>query len=238
MPLITREERKLIKECAVYRDVVFDQTFDLITYFYPNQRLTIEILPKHFAAIMDDDDAYRIEEKFFNIESRLKRKGAHRLTLAELCAYLDIDEMLMQLYFASLSDSNPLPPTRRIDAEIAQTCFRSISEGSKELQQGILPSDEVYEKRLQLWDEQNPLGEVMYKRDGFYRVLIRTNEIAQIFNCHIDTARAMLRATLKEAGFPKSRHISIKKFCEINHYPESELRKALATIYGEDYTSE
>jgi hypothetical protein len=233
MPLFSKEERNEMKKSVVLRDFVMEQTFDLVTYFYSDQLLTLTVNPHDVVNIMNCDYE-RADEILGKIRRKVRKKWADPIRMSEFCDYMDIDEMLIQLFLASLSTFHPLPPIKRIDAEIACTRLRTLDELSKELQQGILPSEEVYRLRLQLWDEQNPMGEPMFKRDGFYRVLIRSHEIAQIYSCNIDTARAMLKATLKEAGFPKSRYVSIKKFCEINHVPEEGIRKALARIHGDE----
>jgi hypothetical protein len=234
MAMLTPEERDEIRGSSVARYYLMESTFDLVTGLYPDQRLAIFVDVYDVMNIMDWNSKATAAYLLKSIRLRVNKKAKDPVRVWEFCDYLEIDEMLIQLFLASLSDFHPLPPVQRIDAEIACTRLRTLDEISKELQQGILPSDEVFKKRLQLWDELNPLGELMFKRKGPYRVLIRAFEIAQVCNCNIKAARALLNATLKEAGFPKAKYVSIKKFCEINHWPEDDVRKSLARIHGDD----
>lgn len=65
-----------------------------------------------------------------------------------------------------------------------------------------------------------------------YREFIRPYEIAQIFDCHIQTANEMLREVREKEGIPDRAYVSIEKFCKVHYEDEDDFRRSLASIRG------
>ncbi|MFL5743992.1 MAG: hypothetical protein ACJ751_04970 [Niastella sp.] len=158
------------------------------------------------------------------------RKGStHSVRLSEFCDYMHIDDILVQVFLASLKRENPPPPIQVIEADYTDKPLRDKYEVKKEPRQGI-----IIHMPLSLYDELNPLGEAMYKRKGLYRCIVRPYEVAQIYDIHINTARAMLRKVRKEKELPARAHVSIEKYCQIHHVEEDVFRHSLVSIHEDD----
>ena len=137
--------------------------------------------------------------------------------------------MLIQLFLASLKSPSPPPRLQIIAADRTDKPLREVDEAMEDVQQGI-----IIHMPLALYNELNPLGEPMYKRFGFYRCIVRAYEVAQIYECHIDTARAMLREVRAEKDLPARAHVSIEKFCKVHHLIEDDFRESLASIHEDE----
>jgi GGDEF domain-containing protein len=165
------------------------------------------------------------------------------LRTADFCAHMGIDEMLIQLFLASLNEEEPLPPAKRLPAltreELATERPRKIQDVIDDLRDGIMENTLTLQLRGKLWEEENPMGIPSYKRKKFVQMVIRSFEVAQIYGCHIDTAQEMLREVREKERelYPESklrRHVSIKKFCAVHNEDEEDLRKHLAELHKED----
>lgn len=229
MSLLTQDERDLIFESSVCRDIVMERTFDLVTYFYPDQWLFVNIGQREIEHIMDCDRA----GADVIIKEIRKKNGKSRVApirLSDFCEHLDIDDMLMQLFLVSLNpDREPPPPLQLIAADRTDKPLRLTDDVRDDLDKGFI----IY-MPPSLYDELNPYGEPMFKRDGFYRCIVRAYEVAQIYECHIDTARAMLREVRAKEDLPERAHVSISKFCKVHYADEDDFRRSLASIHEDD----
>jgi hypothetical protein len=241
--MLTPEERRLLKESRIYRFYEMERQFETVITFYPAQRLTITVNQLDIMAIMncDSDTACGLLKK---IGKEVSNEFTPILRTSDFCDHMDIDEMLIQVFLASLNSyDEPLPPKERLPVltreEIAVERPRKIHEVMEDLRDGIMESVETLELRAKLWEEANPWGELMYKREKWVQMVIRAFEVAQIIGCHIDTAREMLREVREEEreNYPDSklrRYVSIKKFCAVHNQDEEDLRKHLAELHGAD----
>lgn len=227
MPLFSKEDRNEIKKSVVYRDFVMEQTFDLVTHFYPDQWLTLTVKSHDVVNILNCDYE-RADELLAKIHRKFKIKLPDPVKVSEFCEHHDIDDMLVQLFLASLKTAVPPPPLQIIAADCTHKPLRTINEVKNDLKKGI-----IIHMPAALYNELNPHGEPMYKRVGFYRVIVRPYEIAQIYECHIGTAREMLRKVRAEEGLPARAHVSIEKFCKVHYIDEGDFRKSLASIHGD-----
>ncbi|OQP59445.1 hypothetical protein A3860_37485 [Niastella vici] len=216
------------------------EQFNTVTELYPGQLLTISVRADDVMNIMNIDftDARNLLNE---IEQAMGIMYCNiRVRMEQFCEYMDIDEMLIQVFLASLKDYEPLPPLTILPAktreELAAEPLRSFRDFAVDLRKGIVESIETREMRAKLWDEANQSGEAMASRPGPYRVIIRPFEVAQILGIHLKTAQEMLKETRKEAGLPPRAHVSIKRFCIINHLEEEEedIRKALARLHASE----
>jgi hypothetical protein len=220
-----------------------DRQFELVTSFYPAQRLTIHVDVFAIMAIMNckSEKAKGLLRK---IGKKVGNEFGPRLRTSVFCDHMHIDEMLIQVFLASLDTyDEPLPPGKTLPAltleEIAAERPRKVYELAELLKDGILENTETLELRAKLYEDANPDGEPMFKRKKWVQMVIRAFEVAQIFGCHIDTAREMLRAVREkeQEEYPDSkprRYASIKKFCAVHHEDEEDLRKHLVELHGND----
>jgi hypothetical protein len=238
--MLTPEERRTLKKSRIARFYEMEQQFYTVTDFYPAQRLTINVDQFKIMDIMncDRETACGLLKK---IGKAVSNEFTPILRTSAFCDYMDIDEMLIQLFLASLNTfDEPLPPVEILPAltreEIETELPRKIYEVREDLQDGILENRETLELRVKLWEEANPLGEPMYKRKKFVQMVIRAFEVAQIVGCHIRTAQEMLREVREDEddGSTRRRSVSIKKFCAKHKYDEEDVRKHLAELHGDD----
>jgi hypothetical protein len=243
MALLSKKERIALKESRIHRFYEMERQFETVTSFYPAQRLTITVNQFDIMNIMncDADKACGLLKK---IGKEVSNEFTTILRTSDFCYYMKIDEMLIQLFLASLNTFyEPLPPVKTLPAltreEIATERPRMIHEVVERLREGIMENPETLQMRAKLWEEANPLGEPMYKRKKFVQMVIRAFEVVQIYGCHIDTAQEMLREVREKEreNNPDSklrRYVSIKKFCAVHSEDEEDLRKHLAELHGED----
>jgi hypothetical protein len=241
MSLLTPEKRRALKESRIARFYEMEEQFDIVTGFYPAQRLTIHVDQFKIMDIMncDEDTARGLLKK---IGKEVSNEFTPRLRTSDFCYYMDIDEMLIQVFLASLHTNNePFPPAKTLPAltreEIARERPRKIYEVMEDLEDGIMESSETLQMRAMLWEEANPKGEPMYKRKKWVQMVIRAFEVAQIFGIHISTAREMLQEVREKDDNPtgkQRRYVSIKKFCAVHNHDEEDLRKHLAALHGAD----
>lgn len=243
MSLLTREERRAFKEIRIARFYEMERQFYTVTGFYPAQRLTIKVNQYQIMDIMNCDT-----KKACGLLKKIGKEVSNEFTTilrtSDFCDYMGIDEMLIQVFLASLNTfDEPLPPVKTLPAltleEIATERPRKIYEVAEDLRDGIMESVETLELRAKLWEEANPLGEPMYKRKKFVPMVIRAFEVAQIIGCHISTAQEMLREVREKdrennADSKPRRYVSIKKFCAVHNHDEEDVRKHLAALHGEN----
>ncbi len=243
MSLLTLEERNKFKRIRFLRDDEMERQFEVVTYFYPAQRLMIKINQFHIMDIMNCDDK-KAKDLLKKIGKKVGNEFGLTFRTSVFCDYMQIDEMLIQVFLASLyTFDEPLPPVERLPAltreEIAAERPRQIHDVISDLRDGIMENTETLELRGQLWEEANPNGEAMYLRKKWVQMVIRAFEVAQIYGCHIDTAQEMLREVRdkERENHPYSklrRYVSIKKFCAVHNEDEEDLRKHLAELHGDD----
>jgi hypothetical protein len=210
-----------------------EQTFDLVTYFYPDQWLIVDIGQHEIEHILDCNRA-RADEIIKEIRKEYGRNRVAPIRLTDFCEYLDIDDILIQLFLVSLNtERDPPPPLQFIAADRTDKPLRLIDDVRDDLDKGLI----IY-MPPSLYEELNPRGEPMYKRDGFYRCIVRAYEVAQIYECHIDTARAMLRKVREKEDLPERAHVAISKFCKVHYANEDEFRRSLASIHEDDRENE
>ena len=241
MSMLTPEERRDLKESRIARFYEMEQQFYIVTGFYPAQRLTIYVNQFNIMDIMncDTDTARGLLKK---IGKEVSNEFTPRLRTSDFCYYMDIDEMLIQVFLASLNTyDEPLPPVTTLPAltkeEIATQRPRKIYEVKEDLVDGIMENVETLQMRAMLWEEANPNGEAMYKRKKWVQMVIRAFEVAQILGCHITTAQQMLREVREQDDNPdgkQRRYVSIKKFCAVHNHDEEDVRKHLAELHGAD----
>lgn len=239
MSMLTPEERRMLKESRIARFYEMERQFYTVTGLYPAQRLTIGVNQFTIMDIMNCDTKTACS-LLNEIGKELGKGFTTILRTSEFCEYMDIDEMLIQVFLASLNTfDKPFPPRKRLPAltreEIARERPRKIHEVIEDLQDGIMENVETLELRTKLYEEANPLGEPMYKRKKFVQMVIRAFEVAQIYGIHIRTAQEMLREVREEDDdSPRRRHVSIKRFCAKHKYDEEDLRKHLAELHKDD----
>jgi hypothetical protein len=243
MPMLSLQERHDLRTSRIMRYYEMERQFELVTYFYPAQRLTINVDQFSIMAIMNCE----AKEALALLREIGKKEGNEFgliLRTSLFCDHLGIDEMLIQLFLASdKSYDEPLPPQERLPAltteEIKAERPRKVYQLAELLRDGIMENAETLALRAKLWEEANPNGEVMYKRKKFVQMVIRAFEVAQIYGCHIDTAQEMLRE-VREKEWEKNpdsklrRYVSIKKFCATHNEDEEDLRKHLAKLHQND----
>lgn len=244
MALLSPKERRDLLTCRISKFYEMEKQFELVTEFYPARGLTINLDKEAIMAIMncEADEAKKLLSKIWN------KKGIEFMPIVRtsvFCYYMNIDPMLIQIFLASLDTfPEPLPPTRRLAALTREEILagerpRKAYEIAAFLKDGIMENTKTLAIRAKLWEEANPLGEPMYKRLKWVQMVIRAFEVAQIYGCHIDTAREMLREVREKEReeFPDSklrRSVSIKKFCATHNEDEEDLRKHLALLHGDD----
>ena len=243
MPMLSLQERRILRTIRIARFYEMDRQFELVTSFYPAQRLTIYVDVFAIKAIMNckSEKANGLLRK---IGKKVGDEFCTHLRTSVFCDHMHIDEMLIQVFLASLDTfDEPLPPSERLPAltleEIAAERPRKVYELVGLLKDGILENTETLELRAKLYEEANPDGERMYKRKKWVQMVIRAFEVAQIFGCHIDTAQEMLREVREKEReeYPDSklrRYVSIKKFCAVHNEDEEDLRKHLVELHGDD----
>jgi hypothetical protein len=241
MSLLTLEERRALKESRIARFYEMEEQFYTVTGFYPAQRLTIHVNLFNIMDIMncDMDTARGLLKK---IGKEVGNEFTPRLRTSDFCYYMYIDEMLIQVFLASLhTDNEPFPPEKTLPAltreEIATERPRKLYEVREDLVDGTMENVETLQMRAMLWEEANPNGEAMYLRKKWVQMVIRAFEVAQILGCHIATAQQMLREVREKDDNPDSkqrRYVSIKKFCAVHNHDEEDVRKHLAELHGAD----
>lgn len=243
MPMLSHQERRNLRTSRIARFYEMERQFEVVTSLYPSRRLTIYVDQFAIMEIMNCkvEKAVALLRK---IGKKLGNEFGTRLRTSVFCDHMNIDEMLIQVFLASLNSfDEPLPPKKRLPAltleEITAERSRKVYELAELLKDGILENTKTLALRGKLWEEANPNGEAMYKRKKFVQMVIRAFEVAQIYGCHIDTAREMLREVREKERetYPESklrRYVSIKKFCAVFHDDEEDIRKHLAELHGND----
>jgi hypothetical protein len=243
MPMLSPQERSDLRTSRVMKYYEMERQYELVTYFYPARRLTIWVSQIDIKAIMNCDtkEAVALLRKIGKKEGN---ESCPQLRTSVFCHHMGIDEMLIQLFLASLdSFGEPYPPKKRLPAltreEIAAERPRQVYQLSELLQDGIMENTKTLALRAKIWEEANPDGEPMYKRKKFVLMVIRALEVAQIYGCHLNTAQEMLREVRDKEReiYPNSklrRYVSIKKFCAVHNEDEENLRKHLAELHGDD----
>jgi len=242
MSLLNREERRLLKTFRIARFYEMERQFYVVNELYPARRLTTHLDQFKIMDIMncDADTACGLLKK---VGKENGNESTTTIRASDFCAHVGIDEMLIQVFLASLNDEEPLPPVKRLPAltreEIATERPRKIQDVIEDLRNGIMDNTLTFQIRGELWEKANPMGEPMYKRKKFVPMVIRAFEVAQIIGCHIDTAREMLREVREKERevYPDSklrRYVSIKKFCAVHNEDEEDLRKHLAELHKPD----
>jgi hypothetical protein len=247
MPLLSRRERRNLITCRLSKFFEMERQFELVTEFYPARRLTIFVDVEAIMAIKncDTNKALKLLRKIWEKEGYVYSPAITSpvIRTSVFCYYMNIDPMLIQVFLASLDTfQEPLPPTKRLaaltrDEILAGERPRKAYEIAAFVNDGIMENSKTLAIRAKLWEEANPMGEAMACREKWVQMVIRAFEVAQIYRCHIDTAREMLREVREKERkeFPESklrRSVSIKKFCAVHNEDEEDLRRHLAILHG------
>lgn len=241
--MLTPEDRHELRTSRIARFYEMARQFEVVTDLYPAQRLALNVDVFAIKEIMNctGEEAGQLLREIGKIVSN---EFVTSVRTSEFCDYMNVDEMLIQVFLASINFlDESLPPTDRLPAltieQINTQRPRKVCDLVEKLRDGILENTKTYALRAKLYDEANPYGEPMYKRFKFVQMVIRAFEVAQIYGCHIDTAQAMLREVREkdreQFGDSKvRRHVSIKRFCAVHNEDEEDLRKHLAILHGPD----
>lgn len=240
--MLTPEERNLLRTSRLARFYEMERQFEVVTAIYPNQRLTIYVCNWEIRHIMnwDLDEAQALINEIGIKEEHVSN---WRIRTSVFCDHMDIDEMLIQVFLASLTLSEaPKEPKKILPAltreQIAAEIPRLIYETQEQLEDGFLENPKTLALRAKIYEEKNPDGELCYKRVKWVQMVIRAFEVAQIYKCHIKTAQKMLREVREDdrvnfPGLKERRYVSIKRFCEVHGDDETDLREHLAELHGE-----
>ena len=209
----------------------------IVTFFYPEQLPQRALLPWHIEDIMNCDlsEAISISNK---VESYAGRKiGLIGVFLIDFCAYMEVDEMLVQLFLASIRQANAIPKLKNVrlkDSKVSRNSPMKVAQIIEHLKNNEPDGVEIVKQRAAIWKEMYPYDEPMGKRKDKYRTMIYTDEVAQILEIHLRTAQTMFQTIRDAEGWPRNTRITVKKFCHFYKYDEADIRKALAVMYGED----
>lgn len=240
--MLTPEERDLLRNSRISRFYEMERQFYLVTALYPAQRLRIYVNSNDIADILNcpHDEAVTLINE---IGVKEPDTDNWRLRTSVFCDHLDIDEMFVQVFLASIyPEEQALPPKKILPAltreQIEAQKPGMVWEKIKQLHAGFYENTKTLAIRDQIYVEKNPLGEPMYKRIKWVQMVIRAFEVAQIYRCPIKTAQKMLREVKEDdrehyPGMKERRYVSIKRFCEVHGDDEADLRKHLAELHGE-----
>jgi hypothetical protein len=240
--MLTSEERNHLRNSRISRFYEMERQFYLVTALYPAQRLRIYLNSNDIVDILN---CTREEAVALINEIGIKEPYTvnWRIRTSVFCDHLDIDEMFVQVFLASLyPEDQALIPKKILPAltreQIEAQRPGMIWEKIKQLQNGFFENTKTLAIRDQIYVEENPLGEPMYKRIKWVQMVIRAFEVAQIYKCHIKTAQKMLRKVREDdrehyPGIKERRYVSIKRFCKVHGEDEADLRKHLAELHGE-----
>lgn len=237
--MLSENERNEIKRIKRLMELEKCNQYNVVTTFYPAQQLTLTLTAEDVVEIMNCAHS-EAKTHLNNVRKKLGKDESWEVRSFDFCAYMDIDEMFIQVFLASQKTHGPLPPVKNkrkaglTTVEIHEGPPRKLNEVKESLQQGIMESFEITKNRLRIWNLKNPMGEPMcspaFKN---WRTVIRPFEVAQILSIHIDTARKMFREAREDNDLPKQRFMSIRIFCEANALDEEDTRKSLAYMYDE-----
>lgn len=241
--MLTPYDRSVLKKSRIARFYEMERQFELVTSFYPAQRLMIFVDMFSIQDIMNctSKEASAILKK---VTTKAGDPFDTQVRTDVFCDIMKVDPMLIQVFLASMNlDDLPLPPRKRLPPltreQIENEKPRSFFELQELLKDGILENTQTLALRAKIYDEQNPDGELCHKRVKWVQMVIRAFEVAQIYGCHIRTAQQMLQEVREEdkklyPGMKQRRYVSISRFCFVHNEPEENLRKHLAHIHIED----
>lgn len=234
--MLSQHERNEIRRNPYLKLKELENQFDLVTYFYPDQRLTIRLTENDIIDITDCGykEAMRYRETISE-----KYKSFHAKPF-DFCDHMGIDEMFIQVFLASLRTQGPLPPKRKRkpaptnpqDALAGPP--RLIKDVKADLQKGILESFETLQMRAKVWLSHYPPGEPMYKvAHPRFRIIIRPFEVANILDVHIQTARAMFNEARSAYNLPKQRFMDLRMFCHVHHLDTEDTRRSVSEMHDD-----
>jgi hypothetical protein len=234
--MLSKSARNELRRSSFYKNIEMENQYDLVTSFYPAQRLTLELKVEDLIQIMNCD--YTKAQRYN--ELLRKKYNTFLVRTFDFCDHMDIDEMLIQVFLASLKKEGPLPPRKKRKPvpenplEATNGPRRMIKDIKDDLQKGIMESFETIQLRAMKWKMENPMGEPMYKiADIRYRIIIRPYEVAHIIGLHIQTARQMFNEARITHSVPKQRFMSLKLFCNAHHIDEEDTRRALSEFHND-----
>jgi hypothetical protein len=174
------------------------------------------------------------------VRKKLGKDDSCDVRTFDFCDKLDVDEMFVQVFLASLKNDAPLPPAKRkptpndsFDTDIIGPP-RLICEIKADLQKGILDSFETLQMRAKVWLSRNPPGEPMYKvASPRFRVIIRPFEIAHILEIHIQTARTIFNEARSALELPKQRFMDLRMFCHEYRINVEDTRRSLSNMHDD-----
>jgi len=234
--MLSKHERNEIRRNSYLKLRELENQFDLVTYFYPAQRLTLRLTENDISNIKNCDytDARRYQETISE-----KYKTFHAKPF-DFCDHMNIDEMFIQVFLASLRTEAPSRPKRKRKPapsnplEALAGPPRLIKEVRDDLQKGIMESFETLQMRARVWLSHYPPGEPMYKvAHPRFRIIIRPFEVANILDIHIQTARAMFNEARAAYDLPKQRFMDLRMFCNAHHLDVEDTRRSVSEMHGD-----
>jgi hypothetical protein len=237
--MLSKDERNEMRRRPNKMDEEMSDLYDILTSFYPAQQLTLTLTKEDVINIMNCEEN-EAERYMKEVQSSLDKIIDWPIRTFDFCDILDVDEMFIQVFLASLKTDGPLPPAKeRRSSSIAPDDVpdgppRTINEIKGNLQRGIMESYETILRRVRAYEIQNPYGEPCYK-PAFknFRIIIRPFEVAQIIGIHVVTARKMFRLIRQAKNMPKQRFLPIRLFSFSHHVDMEDVRKCLAVMYNE-----
>lgn len=238
--MLSKHERNELKENYFLRILETEAQYDVVTSFYPAQRVTRMLNVEDIMNIRNCDNREALQ-LLNEVRKNLGKDDTWHVRTFDFCDQLDVDEMFVQVFLASLKKEGPLRPGKnrkpapKDPQEATNVPLRMIDDLKADLQKGIMESFETIQMRAKKWKIDNPLGEPMYKvANPNFRVIIRPYEVAHILEIHIQTARQMFIEARLAHSVPKQRFLSIKLFCNAHHIHEGDTRRALSIFHDDE----
>src|SRR3954471_11849449 len=104
MPLLSPRERHDLRTSRITRYYEMEKQFEVVTSIYPAQRLTVHLDIFSIMQIMDCDkkDASALLR---GIGKKIGNEFGLTLRTSVFCDHMDIDEMLIQVFLASMDQN-------------------------------------------------------------------------------------------------------------------------------------
>lgn len=167
--------------------------------------------------------------------------GDSQVMVSEFCDYMEIDELLIQLFLLSLIKDNKINIPDMPFNEYVDDPENNVFINDEiwcvigSMYYGHPTTDTILEARAQMWRDMHPpdpRGTRMYKRDDEYIVTMFAHDLMRVLPCSERTAYRLLQETRVKMNKHKRYYVTVEEWCFINEYPEHIMRKKLAEIYG------
>jgi hypothetical protein len=171
------------------------------------------------------------------------KKSGSQIMVWEFCEYMEIDELLIQLFLLSviklgIADSDSVWVNDSFeDPENNKFISDQIWCVIGAIYYGLEASERLLDRNAQKWIDANPpdpRGIRMYKRGENYVATMFTRDLMRVLGVSERTAQRLLEKTRVRLNKDKRYYVTVEEYCIINEYPEHIMRKKLAEIYGND----